>query len=65
MQLTSIQYRERATLAEQNADLCADPKMRREFLVIADRWRRLACSTDACDAPDWTDGRPDMIASTL
>jgi hypothetical protein len=54
-----LQYRERADLAEQNADLCADPKMRREFLMIADRWRRLACFTDATAAPkDWDGVHP-------
>jgi hypothetical protein len=65
MQLTSIQYRERANLAEQNADLCADRKMRREFLVIADRWRRLACFTDETDARDWVDCDPGTLDSTL
>ena len=55
MHQVSNQYRERANLAEQNADLCADPKMRREFLVIADRWRRLARCTDADYAEDWND----------
>ncbi len=65
MQLTSIQYRERANLAEQNADLCADPTMRREFLVIADRWRRLACFTDATDAQECNDRIPMRIPSLL
>ena len=50
-----MQYRERANLAEQNADLCADPVMRREFRVIAERWRRLARFTDADYAEDWID----------
>ena len=54
--MTAIEYRERANLAEQNADLCGDPKMRREFLVIADRWRKLARSTDVTEAPDAREG---------
>ena len=29
--------------------------MRRDFLVIADRWRRLARFTDADHAEDWND----------